>query len=267
MKSDFHLHTGYSGDTDVEPERMVQGAIEKGLKVVCFTDHHDADYTEDAELFELNTPLYMAGMQKLKKKYEDKIDMRIGVEIGLQSHLNEYYKEYTTQYPFDFVIGSSHLVWGRDPYYGLCLEGKEDVETYRKGFEDLLFYAKHIEAFDVMGHMDYIVRYGREREKHYSYEANADIIDEVLRTLIYKGKGIELNTSGFKYKLGFPHPHPTIVKRYKELGGEIITVGSDGHCPEHIAYDFDKVTDILKSCGFKYYTEFKERKANFCLLR
>ena len=77
------------------------------------------------------------------------------------------------------------------------------------------------------------------------------------------GKGIELNTAGLKYGLGFAHPHPDILKRYRQLGGEIITVGADAHKPEHIAYDFGKAADILRSCGFEYYTEFKQRRPIF----
>ena len=111
--------------------------------------------------------------------------------------------------------------------------------------------------------MDYMVRYGETKEKEYSYQRYADVIDEILKTIIAKGKGIELNTAGLKYGLPFAHPHPDVLKRYRELGGEIITVGADGHRPDHIAYDFYKVSDILKSCGFKYYTEFSDRKPVF----
>ena len=90
-----------------------------------------------------------------------------------------------------------------------------------------------------------------------------EVADEIMRSLIAQGKGIELNTAGFKYGLPFAHPHPEILKRYKELGGEIITIGSDAHKPEHIAYDFDRAKEVLEECGFKYYTEFKERKTIF----
>ena len=119
----------------------------------------------------------------------------------------------------------------------------------------------------MLGHIDYVVRYGNKKQEEYSYEANKDIIDEILKHLILNGKGIELNTAGFKYGLGFCHPYPEIIKRYKELGGEIITIGSDGHKPEHIAYDFGKVKDILTACNFKYYTEFKERTPIFRKIR
>ena len=97
-------------------------------------------------------------------------------------------------------------------------------------------------------------------------EQNKEWIDEILKTLILKNIGLECNTAGFKYGLGFPNPHMDILKRYRELGGEIITVGSDGHKPEHLAYDFHKVPDILKEAGFSYYTIFKERKPEFIKL-
>ena len=80
---------------------------------------------------------------------------------------------------------------------------------------------------------------------------------------IQKGKGIELNTAGFKYGLGHPNPTESILKRYRELGGEIITIGADAHAPEHVAYDFDKVPAILKAAGFRYYTVFELRKPKF----
>ena len=120
--------------------------------------------------------------------------------------------------------------------------------------------------FDVLGHIDYVVRYGNGKAEGYSYQKYADEIDEILKAVIERGKGIELNMAGLKYGLPFAHPHPDILKRYRELGGEIVTVGADGHRPEHIAWEFDKACDILKGCNFKYYTEFKERKPIFLTL-
>ena len=93
-----------------------------------------------------------------------------------------------------------------------------------------------------------------------------DILDECLRTLIFKGKGIELNTAGFKYGLGHPNPHETILRRYKELGGEILTVGSDAHKPEHLAWNFPQIPELLKNCGFSYITVFDQRKPSFLAL-
>ena len=90
-----------------------------------------------------------------------------------------------------------------------------------------------------------------------------ELFDEIFRTAIEKGIGIEINTSGLKYGLGFAHPHPELLKRYRELGGELLTIGSDAHQPEHIAYDFQTLPPLLKACGFSYYTLFRDRKPVF----
>ena len=88
-------------------------------------------------------------------------------------------------------------------------------------------------------------------------------IDAVLKKLIAEGKGLEMNLAGIKYGLGFPNPHPDVLKRYRELGGEIITIGADAHEPAHVAYEFEKATEILRECGFSYYAEFHGRKPVF----
>lgn len=260
MKADFHMHTGFSYDTDSNPEEMVKRSIELGLKTICITDHHDEDYPEDVTAFQLDVESYLAEMQRLKEKYKEQIDLRIGVELGLQPHLSSFYEKFVTKYPFEFVLGSMHVFDKMDPYYGHYFEGKSDKDAYRAAFEETLETIKNFKNFDVLGHIDYVVRYGKHKQEQYSYIENAEIIDEILKYVIQNGKGIELNTAGLKYGLGFCHPYPAILKRYRELGGEIITVGSDGHKPEHIAYGFGQVKEILKDAGFKYYTEFKDRR-------
>ena len=267
MTSDFHMHTEFSTDSDTPVREMIEGAIRKGLKKICITDHYDQDYPYYEELgkdaFTFDLEQYFKKLTPLKEEYAGRIDVRIGVEIGLQPHLGEFYKKFANAYPFDFIIGSVHLVHGTDPYYQEIFQNKTDEEAYRETFIETLENIKAVDDFDVLGHMDYICRYGRHKSREYSYARFSDEIDAILKTLIEKGKGIEMNMSGFKYGLGFCHPHPDVLKRYRQLGGEIITVGADGHCPEHIAYDFDKVSEILKSCGFSYYTEFQERKPIF----
>lgn len=256
------MHTKFSNDATSEPEAMIQSAIEKRLQIICITDHQDMDYPREG-MFGFDTAHYFEVLSHLKEKYKHQIEVRIGVEVGLQPHLRAEIKEYVNRYPFDFVIGSIHIVDRMDPYYPEFFENRTDEEGYTLAFQDTIKSLNNIDDFDVLGHIDYIVRYGKEKAKNYTYEKYKEYIDEILKLAIKKGKGIELNTSGFKYGLGFCHPHPDIIRRYRELGGEIITIGADGHRPEHIAYDFHKVGDILKSCNFKYYTEFCQRKPIF----
>ena len=134
-------------------------------------------------------------------------------------------------------------------------------------FREMTECVRKIKDFDVLGHLDYVVRYGKYQEKEYSYQKFSDEIDELLQAVIETGRGIELNTAGIKYGLPFAHPHPDVLKRYRELGGEIITVGSDAHQPKHVGYEFGQAEEILTACGFKYYTEFKSRKPVFKQIR
>lgn len=263
MRADCHVHTRFSKDSEADPEDMIRSAIEKDLKVICFTDHEDKDYVCEGEEYVFEAEEYFRQMRLLRDKYSGQIDIRIGVELGLQPHLGEFYSRYTKAYPFDFVIGSVHVIMSKDPYYTGFFDGISDEQAYEKAWEETLENIKVVQDFDVLGHLDYIVRYGKKKAADYSYVRYADQIDEILRHLIENGKGLELNTAGLKYGLPFAHPHPDVLKRYRQLGGEIVTVGSDAHRREHLAYDFAKVNEILTACGFNYYTEFKERKPIF----
>lgn len=267
ITSDSHMHTAFSTDSDTPARAMIEGAVKKGLTSVCITDHWDEDFPfyEDLgkDAFRFDLEQYFQELQELKAEYADKIEVRIGIELGMQPHLGNFCREFVKKYPFDFVIGSVHVVNKTDPYYGEIFAGRSDEEAYRETFRVTLENLKNIEDFDVLGHIDYVVRYGKHQAEEYSYQKYAPLLDEILRTVIQKGKGIELNTAGLKYGLGFPHPHPDVLARYRELGGEIITIGADGHKPEHIAWEFEKAGRILRDCGFQYYTEFRERRPVF----
>ncbi len=262
MLWDLHMHTNYSGDSDATPDSMVQRAIELGLSGICITDHEDLDYPE-ADLFTLDLKKYHQMVSSLQQNYKHQIPVLFGIELGLQPHLAIIHTELIAEYPFDFVIASSHLVHGCDPYYPDFYKNRSEKAAYTEYFESILENLQYFSDFDVYGHIDYVVRYGPNKNKNYSYRNYQDIIDAILIRLIDMGKGIELNTAGYKYGLGHPNPTEDILLRYRELGGEILTVGADGHKPEHIAYDFHKVPDLLKFCGFRYYTVFQNRTPVF----
>ena len=120
-----------------------------------------------------------------------------------------------------------------------------------------------IDKFCVYGHIDFISRYGIYKDNSLKYRDYSDLIDEVLKTLINKNKGIEINTSGYRYKLNQTYPQYDILKRYKELGGEIITIGSDAHTPDYVGDHFEVAYEMLVKSGFKYITRFKNLKPSF----
>lgn len=273
IQADMHMHTWFSTDSEACPRDMADEAVRKGLKTICFTDHFDKDDLEWGEEGIFDVDAYFVEMQKLQEEYAGKLNIRIGIELGLRTYLKDYYEELTKKYPFDFVIGSVHNVPYKkdaegnilytDPAAEKLFTDRTDKKAYRLMMETTLENVRTSDCFQTLGHLDYVVRYGKSREKEYSYTDYADIIDEILKLLIEKKKGLEVNSAGLKYGLPFAHPHPDVLKRYRELGGEIITIGADAHKPEHIAYDFAKAEEILKSRGFKYYTEFFEQKPVF----
>lgn len=263
---DFHNHTCFSADCNASFESMIERAIFLGLKFLCITDHMDPDMNFPGMDFTFSLPDYFQKHIELKERYGDRITLLTGIELGLQPHITKELCNILSAGKFDFVIGSAHVCDRVDPYFPEYWTGKTEEKGISRYFEYILETVTAFDDIDVYGHIDYIVRYAPTKATNYSYRKYKEILDEIIKTLISKNIGLELNTAGLKYGLGFAHPHTDILKRYRELGGEIITIGSDAHRPEHLAYDFDKVPDILKSCGFKYYTIFRNRTAEFIKL-
>lgn len=273
IQSDNHVHTSFSSDSETPMEEMLKQGIRLGFSSICFTDHMDYDFPDlgNGMDFVFDAEAYLKELARLEPLYPQ-IQIRKGIELGLKPYLKERCNGLTSSLPLDFIIGSTHLVDDMDPYYPEYWEGKTEKQGIDKYYETTLENIHSGIDFDVYGHIDYIIRYTPTQHEYRkkgiideaymekSLKNSFELVDEILKALINSGKGIELNTAGLKYGLGHPHPHETILKRYRELGGEIITIGSDGHQPEHLGYDFGKVPELLRQCGFSYYTEFYQRK-------
>lgn len=264
IKSDFHLHTSYSGDSDADMEQMIQKAISLGFKDIAFTEHMDLDFpvsdTTPEGFFECNVDSYLYNLLSLRSKYVNDINVRFGIELGLQPQLVRQNVKVAKEHDFDFVIGSIHVVDGLEVYTDSeFFEGRSDEESYRRYFDNVYENLRAYSNFDVVGHLDYVVRYGKNMDQDYSYDKYKDILDKILQRIIDREKGIELNTGSMGKGLKEFHPCLDILKRYRELGGEIITIGSDAHKVEDMGRGFDKAEEVLKAAGFEYYTVFDGR--------
>lgn len=258
--ADYHLHTAFSSDSDTPMENMVEQAINLGLTQICFTDHMDYDFPKKYEMnFQFDVNVYFKKIEEMQKIYRDKIKILKGIELGLKPNITPQLEKLLGNYSFDYIIGSSHLVDNIDPYYDEFWKNKTEEEGILKYFQSIIENIQAFSDFDTYGHIDYIVRYAPNKNHNFSYEKYADVLDEVLKTIITAGKAIEVNTAGYKYGLGHPNPQEDIITRYFELGGKYVTIGSDGHKPEHIAYDFIKVREMLLSLGVKEYAVFENR--------
>ena len=264
IQADFHVHSDFSNDCSVSAERQIESAIKLGLKFICITDHCDMHLYSDKKYI-LDIGDYVNKINDLKEKYKDKINVLCGIEIGLQPNLKEAINENTSGYDFDFMIGSSHAVNNIDIGYNpdKYFSGKSEKEAYREYFESILENVKTFNNYNVYGHLDYVVRYGTKKNKYFDFSDYKDVFEEILKIIIKNGKGLEINTAGLRGGLGYPHPHRDILKMYKNLGGEIITIGSDAHLSEHLGYRFENIPELLKNIGFKYYSIFEKKIPKF----
>ncbi len=254
---DYHCHSEYSFDSKTKLEDVIRNAVKKGLKEVCITDHFDygTEYYRDIDFLQYEKELLI-----LKEKYKDKILVKFGIEIGLDMITLKDIQPILKGIPFDFRLASTHDINYIGPHQDIFWQGLSRVEGYRKYFEAMYNTVKVYEDFDSFGHLDYVVRYGPYKDIGFKYNEVSDILEETMKLLIHKGKGIEINTSGIRKGLDEFHPNKEILKRYFELGGEIITLGSDGHIGSHIGMDIDRACNLLLSMNRKYISTFDKRK-------
>lgn len=245
---DHHVHTKLSPDSNADIVRYITNAKELGLKHILFTDHMDFGAL-DPYFKDIDYDEYFRVMKELESRYE--IPIMVGVEIGYErKHKNEI-EEFLSKYNFDFIISSIHYGHGLDFYTGEFFEGKTKDEAYFEYFNLVLEMVENFTNYDVVGHLDYITRYGPYIDKHYKYEDYEEVIDDILKAIIKNNRGIEVNTSGLRQGLDVTFPKDNALQRYKELGGKIITVGSDSHFNDEYQADFKKVINKLNLMGFE----------------
>ena len=245
--SDYHLHSNYSFDANQTIEQIILKAISMELNEICLTEHISFDPKDSSYNF-FDFKDYENEIQRLSSKYCEKINIKKGLEIGEYHLYKEDFDKYFKEHNLDFIIGSIHNLNGCGFRTNISENGvKYTYETY---FKEVLAFVQ-MGDFDVLGHLDIVQRYAFEIGKVYNLEDYKDYIYDILKTIISRGKGIEINTSGLSNNLLFPKlRNITYVQRFK---GEILTVGSDAHTSNRVGENISYVYDMLKDIGFKYY--------------
>lgn len=259
---DTHMHSEFSGDSTAPMEDMVKSAIDKGLTHICFTEHFDKDYLDEngnpTDLFNLNADSYLYDLLTMREQYAGKIRILFGVEVGVQPHLKRDLTLFVNEHDYDFVLSSTHVVDGKDPYYPAFAAAFPKEVRMKVYLEEVRKNLDAFKIFDSLAHLDYACRYF-EGGAEYNLSEVEGTIEEILKFLIKYEKSLEINTGAFRHGLPTMNPRTDILKMYHEMGGELITIGSDAHKPQDIAYGFDKATDILKSIGFENYYIYERR--------
>ena len=255
---DLHIHSAFSGDGHMSLDTICEGAITAGLSTIAITDHVDGDWPNRDIVFDISDiEHYLSEITEMANRYDGRLRVLKGIEIGLQSHLLDDTRKYIESHNFDYVIASVHLVNGLDPYDAEYFEGKDKQESLRLYYQTVLDLISRYDAFDALGHLDYV-----RRNSPYPITPEDDemeLIDEILRVLAQKNKALEINTSGLRTALNETLPSPAICKRFLALGGQYLTFGSDAHTAENIGNGWSYVRERLGE-DISYFTYFQDRQ-------
>ena len=282
MLADYHIHCKYSDDSEEDLEKIIETAINKGISEICFTDHVDYGIKLDKDVFEkidenakkdwikkigridlnVDYPNYFKEIEELREKYKDKITIRQGLEFGMQVHTIKDFQKLFDKYKekFDFVILSCHQVNDKEFWTNEFQKGKSIDEYNAEYYEEIYRVMSRYSDYSILGHLDHIQRYN---ETIYPFEKSREIIVKILKKVIEDNKGIEVNTSSFRYGLKELTPERDILKLYHELGGKIITIGSDAHKAENVGEHIPYIQEELKKIGFIDICTFDKMKRIF----
>lgn len=268
MYCDYHVHSNFSCDSSYEMEDVINDAIRLGLKEICFTDHVDYDikadwddenpviYRDNKIVYNVNYPVYFKKLEEFIIKYKNKINIKKGLEFGVQTHTINKFQNLFNSYDLDFVLLSIHQIENNEFWTGEFQKGKTIKKCYDEYYDELFEVVQNYHDYSVLAHMDLMRRYVDDKSDYFNYSKND--IKSILEYIIKDGKGIEVNTSSFLYKIDGLTPSIDIIKLYYELGGEIITIGSDSHTKERLGSHIKDIKETLKDIGFKYFCSFEK---------
>jgi histidinol-phosphatase (PHP family) len=265
---DNHNHSQFSFDGKrTSVEASARAAAEAGLGGICFTDHCDHYVPPMKASFENVVPEYFnveeqqAEISRVQSLIGDRTRLLKGIEIGMYEECHEQIRKVLDENSFDQIIASVHYIEKTDPYYGGYYDGKDWKQAYGTYLETIYREMRWLEDFDIMGHYDYIVRYASYPVTSIRYRDFSDIFDEMFRYLIQEGKALEINTKSYEGHRGrMVELDNDVLLRYREMGGEIVSLGSDSHEPSRVGAGFTRHAAFLKSLGFRWTAHYESRR-------
>lgn len=260
MRCDYHVHTSFSMDSQTPILDQLKRAAQLGLEEICFTDHSEHNRPDHSTYFSLDIPAYKKAFSELP---DLGVRVRWGAEFGIpcDEDMSREHAERVRAAGFDFIIASAHIVDGDDPYYPEFYIGKTTAQANALYVEALARYIRRFPAafFSAVGHIDYGSKFNPDKAAVMRYSHCPDALDDLFAYVIENGKCIEINTSMYR-KLGKEIPGLDWLIRYRELGGEYVTFGSDAHITPHMAYRFDDAVGLAKAAGIRYYATYQDMK-------
>ena len=263
IQADYHAHSSISPDASSPMEEMCASAIQKGLMEIAFTDHYE--FLDFGKIHHVFTPAYIDHYQndlsRCQESFGGRLSIKRGLELGQMYLQPEYAAMVLNNHPWDYVIGSVHKLHNTDlSQFTFSRENYLEIAgEYYSGLYRLALTGD----FDCLGHLDLVKRHTSRYGLPDCSDVYMPAIETILKLLIQRGKGLELNTSGFRQQPCACYPSIDILKLYHQLGGTIITVGSDSHNTRDVASHFDLAYQCLRECGFQNITFFTKRVPSF----
>lgn len=258
---DYHMHSTYSSDGHCSVEKMCQGAISAGIKEIAITDHFEPTLGNETYPF-YKAEDYFIDILSAKVIFGNKLKVKSGVELG-QPHLYPTAsEELLASYPYDFVLASVHKMEDSTDF-GEIAYNIENISFYCDKYLDALKNLSIWNKFDCLSHLDLVKRYAALNNIKVDLMVFKERLEEILKIIIQNGKGIEVNSSGLRQAAQECLPGLDILRLYKELGGQIITVGSDSHFASDVGKGIKEAIELIKLAGFKYLTLYTARKPSF----
>lgn len=266
MLTNYHFHSLCSFDAEHPLTDMCQTALAAGVTRLCLTDHCDMIDERGQINDSFDWPAVNAQIAQARAAFPQ-LDIRKGVELGQAILRPEAAERVLAEPGIDFVLGSMHNARRGTDYYYMHFTDRRQCLDLLEEYLFCLLELSRTDYFDSLAHLTYPIRYMRARDGvEVDFRPFDDLVREILKTLVERGKALELNTSGYRKNRGEPLPPAYILEMYRDLGGDLITMGSDAHEPQYMADGLQQGMALLGSCGFRYLTLYKDRKPQQLLL-
>lgn len=268
---DNHTHSTFSPDSSATVEQAIRAAMQQGLMGIAITDHYDTDAPTRDQEFLFDPAQQQAEIDRVTTLLAPQIQatgfqVMKGIEVGLQPAILPKIKAFTSKYTFDTVIASIHFVDGTDPYMGTYYNSMDYKEAFSHVLEIMYSTAVEYRDFDILGHFDYVARYSPYGPgcRDITMKQFGEWLEPLLKFLAHEGKTLEINTKTYMNHKGYvPQLDVEILKRFREFGGEALSLGSDSHNTSRFGDNFQKYAHIAKECGFRYLVYYRNRKPQY----
>lgn len=258
-RADYHMHSRNSCDCSATMAQMCAAALERGLSELAFTEHFDLNPEDQCPGF-YDPVSFFERIEVARAEFEPRgLTIRAGIEVGEPHLYRDAHLAVLSAWPYDVVLGSLHWVGEHNMFDPAYYQARDPAEAYGAYFSELVEMIKG-GGFEILAHVDVVKRTAFDIYDTFDTRALEDLYRPVLQACIEQGIALEINTAGWRKRVAEPHPALEALRWYREMGGELLTLGSDAHRPGDVAYRFNDAVALAQAAGFTRVCTFEGRR-------